>query len=89
MTQDDLHQRLAELVATAASDAQLTPGVVLTAPSLVLLGVNSLSTLRIIDAVEREFGIVLDLDGDADFLDSVAGIATHVTGLGVAVEAPA
>jgi acyl carrier protein len=89
MNTDDLHHRLARLVATAAGDAELTPDVVLTAPSLVLLGVNSLSTLRIIDAVEREFGVVLDLDGDAAFLDSVPGIAAHVIALGVAVEAPA
>jgi acyl carrier protein len=69
-----LRQRLAELVAVAC-DSEVGVEEILGADSLVLLGITSLTSLRIIDAVEAEFGVVLDLEQDPTFLDSVGGLA--------------
>jgi len=68
-----IRQRLAVLV-SEASDGEITAAEAVAAPSLALLGVNSLATLRLIDAVEKEFGVALDLV-DATVLDSVVGLA--------------
>jgi hypothetical protein len=59
---------------------------VLGAGSLVLIGVGSLASLRIIDAVETEFGQPLSIDDDPSFLDSVDGIAGYLLGQGLPVD---
>jgi acyl carrier protein len=73
VTDEAIRQRLAVLV-SEATDGEITAAEAVAAPSLALLGVNSLATLRLIDAVETEFGVALDLV-DAVVFDSVAGLA--------------
>ena len=80
-TADRLRHRLAELV-VAACDGTVDTGQVLGAGSLVLIGVGSLAQLRLIDAVEGEFGVPLDIDGDPSFLDSVDGLAAQLVARG-------
>jgi acyl carrier protein len=77
LTRQAVHQRLAELV-EASTDGQVDAGAAERAPSLILVGVDSLASLRLIDAVEREFGIPLAVEDDAAFLDSVAGLAGYL-----------
>ena len=76
MTDEAIRQRLAVLVAEAC-DGEITPAEAAAAHSLALMGVNSLATLRLIDSVEREFGVALDL-ADPAALDSVAGLAGYL-----------
>ncbi|GAT68155.1 acyl carrier protein [Planomonospora sp. ID91781] len=69
--------RLAEMV-EAASGGRLPAGEVLRSEgSLAALGLASLELLRLVDAVEDEFGVVLDLGGGAH-LDSFPLLAGHV-----------
>jgi hypothetical protein len=85
LTRAGLRQRIAELVVTAC-DGEVDVDQVLGAGSLVLIGVGSLASLRIIDAVETEFGRPLSIDDDPSFLDSVDGIAEHLLGQGLPVD---
>ena len=73
----ELRQWLAELVAQVL-DGQLSPDEAERAGSLAEAGIGSLEALRIIDAVEREFGVTLRLDADLANLDSIAGLAQLV-----------
>jgi MGT family glycosyltransferase len=80
-----LRRRLAELV-VAACDGQVGIDEVLAARSLVLIGVGSLASLRLIDAVEIEFGLPLDTGDDPSYLDSVDGLAGYLVRQGVSTE---
>ncbi|MEV0235476.1 acyl carrier protein [Nonomuraea sp. NPDC050786] len=56
----ELRERLADMIAKAA-DGAVDPGEVLSGRArLSDLGVTSLAYLRLIDAVEAEFGVELD-----------------------------
>jgi acyl carrier protein len=88
LTEVGLRRRLAELVVLAC-DGEVDAAQVLAARSLVLIGVGSLASLRIIDAVENEFGLPLDLDDDPSFLDSVDGLAGHLLRQGLRLDEPA
>ncbi|GGS71607.1 hypothetical protein GCM10010156_33170 [Planobispora rosea] len=70
-----LRRRLAELL-SRASDGDLGVEEIMSASgSLTALGVTSLTYLRLIDAVEEEFGV--ELDGPA-VLDTLDGLAAHI-----------
>lgn len=75
-----LRQRLAELVETAC-DGRVRAEEAAVAESLTLIGLDSLATIRLIDAVEQEFAVTLD--DESWYLDSVEGLAEHLLGLGV------
>jgi acyl carrier protein len=80
---DTLQRRLAELV-SAASDGEIDADQALAETrSLGLLGVGSLEYLRLIQATEREFEVVFDLDGDMSYLDTVGALAARLRTLGV------
>jgi acyl carrier protein len=86
MAGETVRDRLAGLVA-AACDGEVTAAEAAAAPSLALIGVNSLASLRLIDAVEREFGVVLDLDSDPAMLDSVDTLAGYLAARGIPADA--
>ncbi|MFJ2033347.1 acyl carrier protein [Streptosporangium sp. NPDC087985] len=70
--------RLAGMI-SAACDGRLTAEEILASDtSLSALGVTSLALLRLIDAVEDEFDVVLDLGGGAPYLDSFPLLVAHV-----------
>jgi acyl carrier protein len=76
---DKLRERVAELVAVTSSDGisaavALEPGSTLTDK-----GMTSLGYLRLIDAIETEFGIYVDLEADSTFLETVHGIAQRIS----------
>ena len=74
-----LRERLAELVAQA-SEGEITAAEALAEnDSLTVLGLTSLGHLRLIDAVEREFGVPLDPDGSMAYLETVDRLADHLS----------
>jgi acyl carrier protein len=73
-----LRRRLADMVAEA-SDGEIGAEEVLRAGvSFTALGVTSLTILRLIDAIEEEFGVEMDLGGDVAFLDGLDPLARHI-----------
>ncbi|MET9068572.1 acyl carrier protein [Streptosporangium sandarakinum] len=77
-----LAARLARMISDAC-DGRVTPAEILATgaspgASLSALGVTSLALLRLIDAVEEEFDVVLDLSGGAAHLDSFPLLVGHV-----------
>ena len=71
----DMKTRLAELV-SESSDGSLTVAEILEATvPLAYLGVTSIAQMRLIDAIEREYGVEIDLSGDIAFLDGVDSLA--------------
>jgi acyl carrier protein len=85
LSREALRHRVAELV-VAACDGEVDVDQVLGAGSLVLIGVGSLASLRIIDSVETEFEVPLGIDDDPSFLDTVDGIVDHLLGQGLRLE---
>ncbi|MFI6498507.1 phosphopantetheine-binding protein [Nonomuraea typhae] len=72
-----IKERLAELVAEC-SDGEISAREALTAGvPLSALGMTSIAQLRLIDAVESEFGVEIDLTDEGvallDDLDALAG----------------
>ncbi|MFC4531327.1 phosphopantetheine-binding protein [Sphaerisporangium dianthi] len=74
----ELRRRVADMVAVA-SDGEVDAEEVLQAGvSFTALGVTSLTTLRLIDAVEEEFGVEIDLGGDVGYLDDLDSLVRHI-----------
>ncbi|AWS45505.1 acyl carrier protein [Streptosporangium sp. 'caverna'] len=69
---------IAGMISTAC-EGRLTPEEILGSDiSLSALGVTSLAVLRLIDAVEERFDVLLDLGGSAAYLDSFPLLVGHV-----------
>ncbi|WP_194235887.1 hypothetical protein [Streptomyces sp. CB01881] len=68
-------------IVSDASDGELSADELLAAADtpFVALGIGSLAQLRLVDAVETRYEVFLDLDGDGDFLRSLAALAEHLT----------
>ncbi|MEU8266773.1 acyl carrier protein [Sphaerisporangium sp. NPDC049002] len=78
---DAMRRRVAGMVAVA-SDGEITSEEVLrSGGSFTALGVTSLTTLRLLDAIEEELGVEIDLGGDVDFLDSLDSLVGHILGV--------
>ncbi|WP_449065482.1 acyl carrier protein [Planomonospora algeriensis] len=75
-------ERLAEMVASA-SDGAITAGEALAAEvPLTALGFTSLAQMRLIDAVESEFGIEFDLSSAGiGALDDLDALERHLAGV--------
>lgn len=76
---DALRQRLAEIINQATSGA-VTVSDALAGESLRALGLDSLSALRLVDAIDLEFGVEIDVGGTSglDTLDDIAAtVAAH------------
>ncbi|NUS11114.1 MAG: acyl carrier protein [Streptomyces sp.] len=79
-----LHQELAELVAEA-SDGQISTEDALAEPeSLGMLGLTSLGFVRLIQAVEGRYGVVVETDDDLSALDTVPALADYLRERGAA-----
>ncbi|TDC01534.1 acyl carrier protein [Micromonospora fluostatini] len=85
MEHTELRQRVAELV-SAATEGTVPVGAALAGESLVALGLDSLGLLRLVDAIEQEYGVEVEFGGPGrlDTLDevvaAVAGAATATPG---------
>lgn len=78
-----LQSRVAALVETASDGDVRRSDVLVPGASLSAAGLGSLGFLRLIDAIEREFGVALDPDGGFAELDGVDVIAEQLARLGV------
>jgi acyl carrier protein len=75
---ESLATRIAAMISTAW-EGRLTPEEILGSDiSLSALGVTSLALLRLIDAVEEKFDVLLDLGGSAAYLDSFPLLVGYV-----------
>ena len=71
---EQLRRRLAELIAAATEGEVGAADVLAGGRTLRALGVGSLAFLRLVDAVEAEFGVELDLEAPGlETLDGLAG----------------
>lgn len=83
MTAPDLHHDLATLV-VEASDGQISAAEALAEPeSLGLLGLTSIGYVRLIQAVERRYGVAVEPDDDISALDTVHALAQYLREQGV------
>lgn len=74
MPRSELRELLAEMIC-AAADGELEPAEVLaTEVSLSDLGLTSLFYLRLVDAVERTFGVVIDPGAAMTSLDTLESL---------------
>jgi acyl carrier protein len=74
----DIHHELATLVAEA-SDGQISVAEALAeSESLGLLGLTSMGYVRLIQAVERRYGVAVEVDDDLSTLDTVPALAAYL-----------
>lgn len=62
MNESPLAVQVAETVVTACDDSLSVEAVLAEKDSLLAIGVTSLAFMRTIDALEAQFGVVLDID---------------------------
>ncbi|UWE12567.1 acyl carrier protein [Actinacidiphila bryophytorum] len=80
MTDLATKRRLAELVAEASDGAITADQALTTRLPLTDLGLTSLSRMRLIDAVEDEYGVDIELDGAGwDLVDDLDALSAHLT----------
>jgi acyl carrier protein len=77
-----VRERLARLV-EAASDGEVTRADALTGEPLRALGLTSLGYLRLIDAIEAEYGVDVDLAADSSTMDTIDGVVAQLAARGV------
>ncbi|MGC5051450.1 acyl carrier protein [Micromonospora sp. DT48] len=70
MTATERRVRIAELVSAATGGAVAVDDV-LSGESMIALGVDSLALLRLVDAIELEYGVEVELAGGGRAVDSV------------------
>ncbi len=71
MTDTAVRQRVAELVHRATDGRISAADALADGASLSALGLDSLGMLRLIDAVELEYGVEIDLAGTGPRLDTM------------------
>ncbi|MEV7964451.1 phosphopantetheine-binding protein [Sphaerisporangium sp. NPDC088356] len=74
----ELRRRVAGMVAVASDGEISSEEVLRSGGSFTALGVTSLTTLRLLDAIEEELGVEIDLGGDVDFLDGLDSLVSHI-----------
>jgi acyl carrier protein len=77
MTELLVRRRLAELIDEATEGGVGVAEALDGAASLTALGVDSLGLLRLVDAIEAEFGVEIDL-GESTRLGTLDGIVDHL-----------
>jgi acyl carrier protein len=75
---DEVLARVARLVEEATEGVVSSEVAYVTDTRFLELGMSSLSYLRLIDAVENEFGVYVDLEDDTASLITAKGIAAYV-----------
>ncbi|WP_377272868.1 acyl carrier protein [Peterkaempfera sp. SMS 1(5)a] len=80
MTQQVIKERLAQLVAESSDGAIPAEEALAGGTALSALGLTSLSRMRLIDAVEDEYGVEIDLDDNGwDLVDDLDSLASFLT----------
>ncbi|MEV6693585.1 acyl carrier protein [Micromonospora sp. NPDC051196] len=77
MDDTELRERVAVLVSEATA-GEVPAADVLAGGSLIALGVDSLGLLRLVDAIESEYGVEIELNagGSLDTLDELVTLLT-------------
>ena len=79
MTQPVIKERLAQLVAESSDGAIDARQALTSTTPLSELGLSSLSRMRLIDAVEDEYGVEIDLDDDGwELVDDLDTLASYL-----------
>lgn len=78
MDETKLRQRVAELV-DEATGGDVPAEQALGGGSLVAMGVDSLGLLRLVDAIESEFGVEVEFDAPGRQIDTVDSLVLAVT----------
>ncbi|MFE0592186.1 acyl carrier protein [Micromonospora echinospora] len=73
----ELRQRVAELV-SAATGGEVSVVDLMAGGSMVALGLDSLGLLRLVDAIELEYGVEVDLQAPGRGLDTLDDLAALV-----------
>ncbi|MFI6321048.1 acyl carrier protein [Nonomuraea sp. NPDC050556] len=74
-----IKERLATLVAEASDNAVTAEEALAATVPLTALGLTSIGQMRLIDAIESEFGVEVDLTGDGlALLDDLDGLAARL-----------
>ena len=76
-------QRLAELVRTATDGTVTVTDALAGRSSLAALGVDSLALLRLLDAIEGEYGVEIDLGREPTAMDSLDDVVDLLVRHGV------
>ncbi|MET9337557.1 acyl carrier protein [Nonomuraea sp. NPDC003804] len=75
-----IKERLAALVEEASDGALTAPEVLSAAVPLSALGLTSVGQMRLIDAIETEFGVEVDLtEQGLELLDDLDRLASHLS----------
>ncbi|WP_199561847.1 acyl carrier protein [Micromonospora deserti] len=77
----ELRGRIAELVSEATGGA-VSAADVLAGGSMIALGVDSLGLLRLVDAIELEYGVEVELNGPGRPLDTLDDVVALVAAAG-------
>jgi acyl carrier protein len=77
-----LAERTADLVVTASDGIVSREQALASGPTLTEQGLTSLAYLRLIDALETEFGVYIDLE---DALNTVDSLVRHMLDQGATV----
>ncbi|WP_436760536.1 acyl carrier protein [Streptosporangium sp. V21-05] len=78
---DSLRLWLAGALSTAC-DGEISAQEILDSDSsFVALGITSIATIRLVDAIEAELDIMIDFGGDTWFLQDLDALTTYLTDL--------
>jgi acyl carrier protein len=80
---DVLASQVADLVAVATEGSIARELAVENGSTFAEIGMSSLSYLRLIDAVENEFGVYIDLEDAVGRVNTVRGIVDYIMEQGV------
>ena len=78
MSNDAIRRRVAELVSSASQGAVRADDALAGESSLHDLGLDSLGLLRLVDALELEYGVEIDLTDSRVRLDTVDAIVASL-----------
>ncbi|NUR91977.1 MAG: acyl carrier protein [Nonomuraea sp.] len=74
-----IKERLAELVGEASEGAVSADEALAASVPLTALGLSSIGQLRLLDAIEAEYGVAVDLSEDGlALLDDLDGLAAYL-----------
>ncbi|MEU8383813.1 hypothetical protein [Streptosporangium sp. NPDC048865] len=78
---DSLRAWLAEALSTACDGEPSAREILESGSSFVAMGVTSIATIRLVDAIEAELDIMIDFGGDTWFLQDLDALTAYLTDL--------
>ncbi|MER5647399.1 phosphopantetheine-binding protein [Streptosporangium sp. NPDC002524] len=78
---DSLRVWLAGALSTACDGELSAQEILRSDSSFVAMGITSIATIRLVDAIEAELDIMIDFGGDTWFLQDLDALTTYLTDL--------